>query len=601
MFTRSWKLAARLLTRGLPLLVSRWIPKPVPPARFQHTFEAGKFPSFIADHLLPKCGSCGVVLQKDDPKKPGYYRKQQQLNKKVKPEDLFYRRHLQKITRQDRELLLNGASPDVPSRRKELSAQRAGDIPWLTHCKRCRDALCHSQFNPKEYQATNVSEVMQNIPPTANLVYVVSAADFPMSLDAEVFNYRSARDMQFVITKCDTLFENKDITHKFGEQFFQDYLWRMHQVPAENVHCVCGRLDWNSDLLFNEIKDDSYFIGTVNSGKLTLILSLVMVAEHLRQKLPNARRDKEVQKLQDLKTSFKRMNRSFLIKQNRQATNYFKQRLGPGISYMPGFTRGTIGFELTKRKTVYDVPGFAPRNSVLMANYLSPSSMKTLLKGGRMAQTGTYTSHYETVKENQVLTVGGLFLLQAPKDSMLRVRNVINQPLHVFRDLEKAVEIWKHPSDNKAMRKKMIVHPYFTSLQKYVIPSFYGSVDLVIRTVGYVNLTPTGQNKAEPFVVYLPKGLDAIIRQPISTYLTRTLAGRDKQGNPLAKENWASKSVTEVKRYSGKTPFSSKLIPMPETLDLTPSEFMFDYVKKFKGSAVPHGEIGETNKYANWI
>lgn len=602
MLARTWRLAARPaavhISKASPC---RNLPTVRLPVRFLTSVETSQFPLFITDTLLPKCGSCGVLLQSEDHAKPGFYVEQKKVKSFQKPEDLVHQQHMKDLSEDDKMLLLNGASASVPDAGSELSKHKTHPHSAKVQCTRCRDALFRSKFDPTQYKVDTVAEVMESVHPTANLVYVISAADFPMSLDTDVFKYRLARTMKFVVSKCDLLFSNNDVSNKHGLRFFQDYLWRVHQVLPENVFCVSGSVDWNTEKLYAELNDDSYFIGSVNSGKLTLILSLVHVAAKHKQALPNARRDRQAQKYENAAGAHAKSNRQAVLKRNLALVRNFKRENGPGTSYMPGFTRGNIAFELSRGKTIYDVPGFARSHASQLYEYMAPNAIKLLLKGQKTHKAGTYRSHYDTVKENQVVTVGGLFFLQAPPGSMLQVRNVINHKAHVFKSLDKALDVWRHPDQYPALQNTYVVSPENTELVKHIVPSFYGSVDLVIRNVGYVLLTPTGKYASEPFVVYLPRGLDAIIRQPITHYITRTLAGRDGQGNALAKKNWAAKSVTEIKRFTGKTPFLSRLVPVPQNTAVSDDQYMHDYVLAAKGKSVPHREIGEHTRYANWV
>lgn len=575
--------------------------------------------SLITDTLLPKCSSCGVLLQSESKDSPGFFLDVQSAKVHVKKDDKTHNALLSLLSEEDRILLLNGASESVPDAGSEIGKLRKAQKQAKTlqntkvQCTRCRDALFRSQFVAGQYNPDTVSQVMETIPPYANLVYVISALDFPMSLDPEVFKYRSAQSMQFVITKSDLLFATNALAGKYGLQFFQDYLWRMHQVPSSNVFCVSGQVDWSTDLVYKGIQDNSYFIGKVNSGKSTLILSLLHVAQKHRDNLPNARREVKLQKLQDnlLVHGKKPTNRQALIKYNLAATKAFKQVHGPGTSYMPGFTRGILPFELSRTVTVYDVPGFSAISTEL-SDIIAPENVKKLCKGQKLHRAGTYKSHYDTVKGGQIYTVGGLFMLQVPCDAMLQVRNMINHELHVFGNIDKAMHVWNNREQYPALRDVYVMNAT-TPMRKWIIPSFYGMVDLVIGTFGYISIKPTGSFGADPFVVYVPEGIEVIIRQPITDYVTRTLAGRDKKGNVLRKEKWAALSVTEVKRYTGKTPFFSRLVPMGDAnaseldtkanaiANASLADVMHHYIESVKGSAVAHDQISPATKYANWI
>lgn len=539
-----------------------------------------------------------MPLQSNRQNEVGYYAVPKTSVFAPRPEDAVFDKHLVGLLAEDKILLGNGASASVPSLRAELLHEKQKK-DHKTLCVRCRNAHYKAQFNLDQYTVESVASIMEQMPPHAHIVYVVSAADFPMSLNDEVFRYRPASGVQFVVTKSDLFFAKNTLASKYGLRFFQDYLWRTYRVPEENVHVVSGTKDWNTERLMESVKDETYFVGSVNSGKSTLIQSLLHAAQKVRGKLPNARRDRAVQKIDDraIATGQKPQSRQALIKHDLAAIAKFKHVNGPGALYMPGFTRGTLPFALTPRVTVYDVPGFSDDTRQLY-DFLRPEHIKQLHKGQKVHKKGMYTSHYDTAKAGQVVTVGGLFFFQVPDNSMFRIRNCISHPFHIFRSMERALEAWKNPGP--ALKNVFLVDPA-TELVRHIVPTFYGSVDLVVRHLGHVAITPTGAKSAhaQPLVVHLPKGVEAIIRQPIGQYISRTLAGRDARGNALRKENWVSKSVTEVKRYSGKNPLTSKIIEVLSAEVATDAEVMKRVVERIKGIAAD--EVTAENKYANWI
>lgn len=562
----------------------------------------------IADAILPKCSSCGVLLQNEDRTRPGFYATPGTSRVFQKDSDSVYEKHLAGLDEADQRLLLNGATTTTLGPKEHKHNPKAASSKVL--CVRCRDSQYRSQFKLDQFAVASVSEVMNSIPAYAHLVYVVSATDFPMSINEEVFRMASAREMHFVVTKNDLFFAKNSVASKYGLQFYQDYFWRTYQVPPANVHCVSGKSDWNTEQLLDSLRDNLYFIGSVNSGKSTLIQSLVHLAHKKREAMPNAKRDRLLQKMDNRAISLQEVpkTRLALIKHNLAAASSYKTKNGPGASYMPGFTRGNLPFVLSRKVTIYDVPGFSNAQTGQLYDFLPPPAIKALHKGQKMYKAGTYKSHYDTVKSGQVLTVGGLFWLQAPPNTMFRVKNLIGHKPHVFKDLAKAMDVWHHPEKYSALKDVLLVpstrNGAPTPLVKHIIPSFYGSIDLVLRYLGYISLTPTGAKDpdAGPVVVYLPQEVDAIIRQPITTYITRTLSGRDGNGNILKKENWVQKSVTEVKRYSGRTPFTSRLIPaVGDRAAADEAQVMRQYVALIKGEAVPHSQVTEESKYANWI
>lgn len=515
-----------------------------------------KVMDFLPDKLVPKCRSCGINLQSDDKSKPGYYIKQaQSASEKPKSDlDRTYELALQNLSSEEKNLLASDGQTihgDV-SIKPKATEKSGADI----ECIRCRQIKFHSKFDSNEFPIESPAKIMEKIPPWANIVYVVSAQDFPMLLDTKVFEFWPARQIQFVVTKADLFFENNKSAQDKGLRFFQDYLERIYNVPREQVFVVSGRVNWGISNLLENLKDDSFFVGSVNSGKSTLLQSLIYIVHLLKSKAPNAKRERDIQKIEDS------LGYTARARQRIKDLCDFKTKNGPGVSFMPGFTRNVIPFELSSNKTAFDVPGFSASTTDRLHEVLSPLALKQLQKGVKFHKNGTYKSHYDTVKEGQTLTIGGLFFLTVPKLSMYRVRNMINHPLYVFSNHDKAVSSWKDSANLPALRNVFLTDSTKTELVKYQIPPFVGSFDLVLKNLGYVNITATGAMPEDmpPIFIYLPRQITACFREPIGKYLMKTLSGRDKNGNPLRKEKWVQLSTVEMKRYVGREPLSKDLV-----------------------------------------
>lgn len=571
----------------------------------------------LVESLFRKCDSCGIKLQNEDAEKPGFFI-EADPNKPafVKKVDVTYDQFHRYLSEEDKKLLLNDAidvSPTAHIREKEV---REHD---KLVCVRCRGALNRSSFSldkmKEEYPMQSVEDILAGIPPTGNIVYVISAQDFPMSLNDAVFKFRPALEIKFVVTKNDLLFKKSTVMNKLGITFFRDYLRVRHGADPKNVQVASGLVDWNTDKLAEFFGRNVYLVGSVNSGKSMLIQSIVYATEKHRQKLkrrrldPLIRRDLEKEHDALINAPTRALRRSQEIRLRNEAVLKYKKYHGPGSSFMPGFTRGHLQYHILDGTTVYDTPGFVS-SSLTSANtgmqeLASPKLLRQAYKGAKFYEKGEYTSRYATLKANQALTIGGAVYVVVPDNVMVQYRNCINWEPHVFSDFEKATAVAQRLDTNPAMQNKFLVNAQKTKLRKYIVPSFYGAVDLVIRNLGHINLKPTGAKNtesSEPFVVYLPEGVEAIMRQPIEKYITRTLSGRDVHGNPLRKEHWVSKSTTHLKRYSGTNPFFSRLIPVkPEEENESPNEVMKRYVSSVKGTAVDDGNVTEENKYANWI
>lgn len=551
--------------------------------------------STLVYNLFPTCSSCGVKLQNTDPKKEGYYQLPTTKPKLIREEDKVFDKYIKELSPEDRELL--NVSDNVSKANEKPVKEKDGTN---IQCIRCRSALYQSKFNWDEHPAETLDDVISSIPLHGNIVYLVNAMDFPFSLDSRIFQYRNAKDITFIITKCDLLYSSLSMNNKYGATFFRDYLWRKYNVDGSKVHAVSGLSDWNMEAILKEIPDNSYLIGSVNSGKSTLLKSLLYVSSKKDSKLISSDKRKALENVQDRAVN-KGLPKNLYARQQRKALDRYKLLNGPGASHMPGFTRNHILYDF-KGKTIFDVPGFSCDAQHGVYRYMSPENIKQISKGSLVPRNGMYNSPYETLKGEQVYTVGGIFYLETPSDTIFQVRKCINFERHVFSSMEKAMSVLQHIEDYPSLARVFAVDKLsLEGLRKFVVPPFYGSIDLVFQNVGHINITPTGKRITnDPLILYLPQNVRALARQPISKYLYKTLLGRDKNGNPLRKENWKSKSTAVLHRFTGSVPFTADLIPASSN---DPYESINDYCAKVNPSLsyTRSTVLDESNRYKYWI
>lgn len=554
--------------------------------------------SIFLPSLFKSCRSCGIKLQSIESNEPGFFIDPKPKIKLLKNEDQVFNKYLSKLSDEDKKLLLNDLGESTVSKAKILDEEEV-DVTNL-ECIRCRDAKFKSKYKMNEFPVKSFDSIISSIPPNGKIIYIVNAQDFPFSINPSIFNYRKPSEVKFIVNKVDLLFRNVSLSNKYGLRFMQDYLFRKYKASPENVIVSSGLSNWNMNQILNFIEDDSYLIGNVNSGKSTIINSLLYYYEKNKPKYISSRERTKLEKQEDRLINHLSKSRAKVLKREEEK---FKRTKGSGVSFMPGFTRENIQYEIGL-KTVYDVPGFTTHSGHGIYNMVDPKIMKSINKGSKVFKNGSFDSKYQTVKGGQCLSVGGLLYLQVPQDSMFQVRNCINFEFKVFSSFEKATNILNNLEQNESLARYFIVEKTtLQDLQKYVIPPFYGSIDLVIRNLGHINLTPTGKmNTNEPVVLYLPAGVEALVRQPITKYISKTLAGRDSAGNPLKKENWVSKSVTHLKRYNGENPFYSKLIPVKEQEDHYKA--ISKYLTKIRSEDIKFDKdttVSENSKYKYWL
>lgn len=575
--------------------------------------------STLLSNLVLTCKSCGINLQTKDASQPGYYAIPV-AKPKIKEADKKFEKIVSGLSAEDKKLLINNfdLALDVEyldgKYKRELAAAKEQRVHFAkdhnqAECVRCRNAQYRSNFGEfkQEFPVESLDTVVGAIPPDAKLAYVVNAQDFPMSINAKIFHYRRPGDIQFIINKCDLLFKNNPTALKYGKTFVLDYLHTKHGVPRENIFMVSGTNNWNIQPLLQSLDNESYIVGTVNSGKSTIIKALMYAAS--KPKLLDSKEKTRLQKEQNAKINkaAEPLSRHQARKQAKAQEELFRHKVGPGVSHMPGYTRGFIPIEL-ENKVIFDVPGFATGPHGLYTQ-VHRQAIKSLTKGVKVYDKGFYFSKYQTLRPGQCLSMGGLFYIEAPNStSMYQIRNCINFDYHIFSSFEKAEEVSTNIKANFE-RKFAVQHDEesFADLQRFVVPPFYGQIDLVVQNVGHLSIKPTGSRTSnDPLVIYLLKGVDAIIRQPITNYIAKTFTGRDVKGNPLKKENILSKSTLALVRYSAKTPFASRLTPSKK-VDHNQLEADYRRISEWnsvaKGHPVTYDDnyvLDENNKFEFW-
>ncbi|KAI5960951.1 GEP3 [Candida pseudojiufengensis] len=522
-------------------------------------------------NLDPKCRSCGIKLQDTDSSKPGFYIKSSKelpsKNKFVKHENQVYDSLLQNLDKEDQDLLItnnfnvskNNSTSQIPLNEKgetvrEVIANnyKINDYEKGIDCIRCRNITFNSNFemNKENFLINDLSTVLSKLPSSAPLVYLFNSLDFPMGFNSDILKFREPEDIYLIMTKLDNLIHKpNNAIYNYTKEFLSDYFYKKYKIPSENIFLASCKENWKLKELYHFLPNGSYIIGNTNCGKSTLIKSLLL-EESLESKKSNL----------NIKLS------NALIKNPRDKyIKSFNQKVGPGVSYLPGFTRDIIPINIGL-KTLYDVPGFKNYDNQNMHNLYdsikNSKDINRLIKGSKTFKNGTHKSKYITYKGPQVLNFEGLGYLELPEGSMYQIKNITNIEINNFKDINKIKEITCKEIIPKELSNQFLIFENLNKYNKYLIPPFYGSIDLIFENFGYINIKPVGSKSTNKLMkLYLYPGLNSIIRQPIINYINKSFSGVDKNGNKLRKENLFTKSTFSLKKYNGKAPFSSQLIP----------------------------------------
>lgn len=403
---------------------------------------------------------------------------------------------MSKLDPEDLQLLLQGGDTE-PQIVKPPKKQEPQQSALQEECLRCR-RIKYNNSIPAEEGIPN-SNILDKLPFGAKIIHVVNALDFPIGVN-KLIN----KDSIVVISKMDLIHHDEKQCHKFP--FFKQYLERLG-VPPEQVFLVSNTKSWGLPALslYLASNPETYHIlGDINSGKSSLISKLMYVSKR------------------DFRTGFSK----------------WSLKNGPGILSLPGFTRDQLSFKLGQ-STLVDLPGL---NHLQLPDY---TKFKNVFKNTKVYKYGTYDAQYHSF-QNRMLTVGGLFYIVPPPDTVVQYKNLINFEAFTVKDEERLGQFSQDFPTNRSLHTKFLIPPT-TKLKTFVVPPFTGKIDVVIKNLGYIELTPTGaKNTSRLFEIMVPEDIDIEIRirKPLINYISKTLSGRDKRGNPLSKPNlWKSTKI----------------------------------------------------------
>lgn len=481
----------------------------------------------------PKCYTCGIKLQKENPKEPGFYRvpEYKRPQRKDKKKQLEFYRAYSRLDETAKKMLEESmGSTDIQTRKqRKLELKRTGknyDDGDMSEehlkCVRCYDALYHSTFSIPENRANNYKEIMDKIPPNSHIYHVASSHDFPLGL----MNHPNRnKRTTYIINKMDVLFPSEKSSMKYGWEYFETVLKRL--VKAKELHLVSANRQWGLEKLLETMPAISYMVGFVNSGKTFLTKQLKSRAQ-----------------LEDMSMA-KKIRKDVLQKVT-------------GATYIPAFTREFIENNLIEKKT-YDTPGFFPEKTTF--DIIRPEFLKGAMKCDPFYAAKVFEAKYVSVHGGQCYTLGGLIYLLPPEGTLLQVVSGAKGTARVFKSLERAVELARDPP---TAVKGMVVKPEaLDNLVRYVIPPFLGKIDLVMKDFGYIQIKPVGKKvETELFEVWAPEGLIVGVRRAMADFITKCQP-YDKDGKPMRKGDKTRPASVETKRIPQNEKLFTQLYRIP--------------------------------------
>ncbi|KAH3672835.1 hypothetical protein WICMUC_004057 [Wickerhamomyces mucosus] len=476
----------------------------------------GEISSLQEDNIyfdkVHNCASCGVQLQNENPKEMGYFiqPKPKQSNiYKTSKNFQFFQSQLSPIDEETQKLLQNNDQDIIiTSNKKVLSRDKIEELI----CKRCHDALHHSIYNISENKPLNFEEILSTIPTKSTVYHIFSAYDFPLSL----MNIpKRTGEVNYVMNKVDMLFSHGSTMEKY-DKYFKRIVKRLTGYK-QNIFLISAHTKWGLNHFLQKLDRFNYLLGYVNTGKTRL-------ANRIRSAI------------------------------NYSKGKNYELNKPLGSSYFPALTRDHIQHKLNSKTLLVDTPGFLDQYNVF--NYIKPQYLKHFIEGKKSIVSELRYEKYKSVIGGQVFTNGGVFLLIPPKDTILQIKSICQGEPKIFSNLAKAIDIIKNQPES--LEKFIAVKPNAADeMVRYVIPPFLGTIDLLIKDIGYVQIRPTGaKTNDDLFEVWAPKGVILGVRETIEHFLT----GYIKELGTKQKKIYGKGGTVKVKREE-KLRFKPKSIP----------------------------------------
>lgn len=447
------------------------------------------------------CNSCGIKLQNENSQATGYYIKPKKptTNKIQSLEDIKY-------------LLF---SQDVQQAKE---AQKVGSLEELKEtmeeplvCKRCNDAVHQNHYDLKEFGRYTIDKVLKQVPEGGNLLHVVPLPEFPFHLKKSLLesqNYNTS----LILTKGDQLAKDKGTLQRKAFTFFADFLKYQLGIVTNKIVAVSGLRQWNLQSAYALMKANSYLVGDANAGKSTLINS--MMKSYLGYKINT---DNQGKLLTQAPTA-----------ENLRNIKHFFKTQAAGVSHIPNMTRNVQGYRIGD-KIVHDLPGFTTDvNEVHLESIIQKEWLERLRKTEKFNSKRLKNRRSVTIKGNEngnCFTVGGLFFWQPPAGTINQVVNYLPGEAREFKNFNRGLEIFRAcGNENHPLAKYCGVHPGICQQENYVrhvIPPFQGSIEVVIKNIGYILLRTTGKYEFKGLHdLWVPEGIEVCIREPLEALIS---------------------------------------------------------------------------------
>lgn len=504
------------MLRGLLVIVRL---RPWAGARKVHQWVApppstvtSNLPNLSRERLLEhgaQCDDCGIALQTSDPSRPGYITWKKKPAKDTRAPAAENRPLPLEVSAEDLVLLENRVQFELGEAFLEYANSNAVEThstdgkpgprvaPTATHltrmtCVRCHDAHHQSRFEREPLPARE--EVVKNIPTLSPIVHVVSAVDFPAGLNCELI--RRGNPVMYVVNKIDLLIPFTQKLLQRAQAYFSRAIHQMTGSKRGEVFLVSATKPYGIRQVLDRLPQGAHLVGDVNAGKSAFVRALLHAdtPKHLM-----GVRSKDV---------------------------------GPQPSNFAGFTRDSVRYQVLKDRVCVDMPGLLGAGALSAHLYLVPGVMSKM-KQARMAVAQWRNTQSKTLRVlvggGKCVLLGGVLYVVVPLPLVAIVTNNTWILHRKFKSIERARQVAGAATGTDA--SWLVVEPSTASrLQRYIVPPFRGTADVVVPGVGFVTLKPTSSPALEElFEVYAPEGVAVFVRESIVLFMVSLAGGSSKE------------------------------------------------------------------------